>query len=134
MTGKSAQGLSLNTIVIGAIVLIVLMVLIGIFTGYFGKFTPGFRAASEQKCDAGKGFEVKSECDELTEKEVVGNFGKDFPQGQKCCKKVTVSCDGGGIACRRVCLSGETKLDKNINGLEYVCNVPGEICCFLNSP
>ena len=124
---KSAQGLSLSTIVIGAIVLIVLVVLVGVFSGFFGnRFVPGFSAATEQKCE-----NVKDECDELTEEEVFGNFGRDLPQGQKCCRKLTVLCEGPGIACKTACESGESKLDKNIDGLDYVCQDTKKYCCLL---
>ena len=48
---KKAQGLSLNTIIIAAIVLIVLVVLWAIFTGRMGVFTKGVKEAEAQlKC------------------------------------------------------------------------------------
>jgi len=44
---KKAQGLSLNTIIIAAIVLIVLIVLWAIFTGKMGGFTQGLKGTAE---------------------------------------------------------------------------------------
>lgn len=46
---KRGQGLSLNTIIIAAIVLIVLIVLWAIFTGRMGLFSKGL-AESEEQC------------------------------------------------------------------------------------
>lgn len=40
--GKKGQGLSINAIIIALIALTVLVVLIAIFTGAFGKIIPGF--------------------------------------------------------------------------------------------
>ncbi len=48
---KKSQGLSLNTIIIAAIVLIVLIVLWAIFTGRMGGFVQGLQQA-ESDCDA----------------------------------------------------------------------------------
>lgn len=47
---KKAQGLSLNTIVIAAIVLIVLVVLILIFTGRMGDFITNLLSETEKTC------------------------------------------------------------------------------------
>lgn len=47
---KKAQGLSLNTIIIAAIVLIVLVVLWAIFTGRMGGFTRGIAEAEDKEC------------------------------------------------------------------------------------
>jgi len=50
---KKGQGLSLNTIIIAAIVLIVLVVLWAIFTGRMGVFTAGVKSATgdpSKKC------------------------------------------------------------------------------------
>ena len=44
---KKGQGLSLNTIIIAAIVLIVLVVLWAIFTGRMGVFTKGLKEETE---------------------------------------------------------------------------------------
>ena len=127
-SSKSAQGLSLNTIVIAAIVLAVLIVIIGAFTGFLSsKFIPGFAGAVEKKCE-----NVKDECDSLTEQEVFGNFGKDFPQGKKCCKNVAVSCEGANLYCLPFCDVGYEAVDKNADGLPYSCQDPAESCCLRN--
>ena len=47
---KKAQGLSLNTIIIAAIVLIVLVVLWAIFTGRMGVFTTGVKDIEKLRC------------------------------------------------------------------------------------
>ncbi len=47
---KKAQGLSLNTIIIAAIVLIVLVVLWAIFTGRMGVFTKGVKDIEKLRC------------------------------------------------------------------------------------
>lgn len=52
-----AQGLSLNTIIIAAIVLIVLIVLWAIFTGRMGKFTAGLKSEEEKAQAEAKKFE-----------------------------------------------------------------------------
>ena len=44
---KKAQGLSLNTIIVAAIVLIVLIVLWAIFTGKMGSFSQGLTGTTE---------------------------------------------------------------------------------------
>jgi len=53
---KKAQGLSLNTIIIAAIVLIVLVVLWAIFTGRMGAFATGLKGAEDKKCDGEGGL------------------------------------------------------------------------------
>lgn len=50
---KKAEGLPLNTIIIAAIVLIVLIVLWAIFTGRMGGFTTGVKKQTEVECPAG---------------------------------------------------------------------------------
>lgn len=54
---KKAQGLSLNTIIIAAIVLIVLIVLWAIFTGRMGKFTAGLKKEETAAQEKAKEFE-----------------------------------------------------------------------------
>jgi hypothetical protein len=99
---EKAQGLSLNTIIIGAIVLIVLIVLIGLFTGFFSKFTPDFVSSTEKTCPADQ---IKSECDYSAEKQVVGRFNPPLDEGKVCCKLITCEdlpkskCVGEGVGC-----------------------------------
>ena len=82
---KKAQGLSLNTVVIAAIVLIVLVVLIGIFTGSLGQFVKDFLGISQKSCpDANQ----KAECDYVMEKEIYGPFEPELKE-EKCCQPIT---------------------------------------------
>jgi len=66
MPNKKAQGLSLNVIIIAAVVLIVLIVLWSIFTGRMGVFTKGV-------------VECKSDCEKLSECQAIA------PEGHKDC-------------------------------------------------
>lgn len=62
---KKAQGLPLNTIIIAAIVLIVLIVLWAIFTGRMGKFTSGLKTEEKKAQKEAEKFEklaVKEQC------------------------------------------------------------------------
>ena len=90
---KKAQGMTLHTIVIAAIVLIILIVLIGIFTGYFGKFLPGFTAASEREC-TGDFAPAYRECPDGTT-QVFGNFKGTLDPEEVCCKGTASSGDSG---------------------------------------
>tara|TARA_B100000315_G_scaffold28857_1_gene24561 strand:- start:1504 stop:1935 length:432 start_codon:yes stop_codon:yes gene_type:complete len=87
---KKAQGLSLNTIVIGAVVLIVLLILVGVFSGYFGKFVPGFMAGAEKTCPD---EQIKNECDFEIEKPVFGNFNPPLDEGKVCCRLKDLETD-----------------------------------------
>ena len=80
---KKSQGLSLNTVVIASIVLIVLVVLIGIFTGHIGGWIGGIGDATKKNCPADQ---KKSECDLELETQVVDDFGDDLEEGQVCCR------------------------------------------------
>ena len=57
---KKGQGLSLNTIIIAAIVLIVLIVLWAIFTGRMGNFTKGINYEEVKAKEAANAFEKKA--------------------------------------------------------------------------
>ncbi len=132
---KFAQGLSLNTMIIGVIVLVVLMVLVGAFGGFFGnRFSPGFAEATEKKCEL-PDYEAKGECDGLTEQEVFGNFGENFPMGEKCCKKIAVLCEehSSDLYCLDICRPGDSPYDKTMDGLDVVCDSPGITCCLSGS-
>ena len=81
-----AQGISVNTIIIAAIALIVLVVLIAIFTGRMGIWGQGLDETQKgKKCEDADGeWKVKCESDETA---IYGIFSdaKDHP-GQSCCK------------------------------------------------
>lgn len=96
---KKAQGLSLNTIIIAAIVLIVLIVLWAIFTGRMGGFTKGVttteREALEEAKDIAKEaqteVEIGSILGELLECSATTTTGK--------CKCGTAECTANGKTC-----------------------------------
>ncbi len=94
MTSKG-QGLSLNTIVIAAIVLIVLLIIVGMITGYFGPWKKTFGKVTDVSC-AGQGGKPATGCDEASgEKEIIA----EVSQGEVCCKKVRETCGDKGGRC-----------------------------------
>ncbi|MCK5107830.1 MAG: hypothetical protein KAQ83_03825, partial [Nanoarchaeota archaeon] len=77
---KKAQGLSLNTIIIAALVIMVLVILILVFTGRMGSFS-----AQSESCQA-KGGQCKEDCVEGAEMvSVLG--GTCVSEDQVCCVK-----------------------------------------------
>jgi len=82
---KKAQGISINTIIIAAIALIVLVVLIAVFTGRISLWGTGLDQAQTGKTCNEQGGAWRVECGPL-EKSVYGVFtdAKDH-QGQQCC-------------------------------------------------
>ncbi|MBI2176624.1 hypothetical protein HYU40_04760 [Candidatus Woesearchaeota archaeon] len=107
---SKAQGLSLNTIVIAAIVLIVLLILVGLLTGFFGKkFGPDFRRLSDTSCN-GRIVDESQECDSATEQ---ANYAAEVPTGKKCCAKLPPkTCEQLGGSC----CSGDTIIRSNDEG------------------
>jgi hypothetical protein len=120
------QGLSLNTIVIAAVVLIVLIVLIGFFTGYFGKWTGTFQGATDQSCSGE--LTVKSSCDPNIERQVFGNF-KEVGPGQVCCQ------ENDKPACPDdFCVASSTICEQDLDGPYvgepgYDCPANRPYCC-----
>ena len=84
---RKAQGLSLNTMVIAAIVLIVMAVLIGIFSGYIGNVIPGLETVSESKCEVPLTERSKETGCQSNEKQVYENFGAEFNSKSVCCRR-----------------------------------------------
>ncbi|HIG98578.1 TPA: hypothetical protein HA231_04105 [Candidatus Woesearchaeota archaeon] len=83
---SKAQGLSLNTIIIATIVLIVLLFLILIFTGYFNKrWGPGFTDLSDASCK-GRVISDTASCKD-TERQ---DYSAGVKAGEKCC--ITTGC------------------------------------------
>ena len=84
---KSADPFSLKTVFIAAIVLIVLVVVIGIFSGFFTNIIPGdgYSAAVARDCigDNLRESTERTGCNS-DEKQVYKNFGADF-EGKVCC-------------------------------------------------
>jgi Na+-transporting methylmalonyl-CoA/oxaloacetate decarboxylase gamma subunit len=75
---KKAQGLSLNTIIIAALVIMVLVILILVFTERMGNFS-----SQSESCQA-KGGTCKEECNPETEMESVLG-GSCASEDQVCC-------------------------------------------------
>ncbi len=125
---KSAQGLSLNTMIIGTIVLIVLMVLVGAFGGFFGnKFSPEFKKSTEREC-TGTGYKpMPSECAPdaaagFNYEQVYAKFAEGaLEQGDVCCKS---SCEALGGNC----VSKATCTAKLLPQGDSGCII-GRVCC-----
>jgi hypothetical protein len=89
-----AQGISINTIIVAAIALIVLIILIAVFTGRMGWWGRDITTAQQgQLCTSAIG-EEKNVC-ALDEEQVIGNFKRCtatdktdgcLEPGQICCK------------------------------------------------
>ena len=134
---KKAQGLSLTTIVIAAAVLIVLIVLIGIFTGYFGDFVPSLKAAGEQQCSLAAGYTHEDESDGCGDAatRVYANFADGaLAEGKICCREIEKEC--GAPPINGECTTSETCTLPEPTGLDGIVE-PGrfsdctgtEICC-----
>ena len=84
-----SQSISINTIIVAAIALAVLVVLFFIFTGRFKIFSEGVKESSltcEKACKA-TGYSRSNpatRCDENNEFQVPGKFD-DVPTGLVCC-------------------------------------------------
>ncbi len=104
---SKAQGLSLNTIVIAAIVLVVLLLLVGLTTGYFGKvWKPTFGRLTETSC-AGQGGDVMPETQTCFGSKST-SFYEDVKEDQKCC--LPLSCEERGGRCKSGCSNDEDKV------------------------
>jgi len=90
---KKAQGLSVNTIIIAAIALIVLVVLIAVFTGRFGIFSkslnecPGNRCMSESLCKPPNVIMRQYSCGDGISNTGAGGIKVSFG-GDVCCMKL----------------------------------------------
>ena len=86
---KKAQGISINTIIIAAIALAVLVVLFFIFTGRFRIFSEGVKESS-LSCDKGcktVGYASghgSAGCSSVDETQLPGKYD-DVSQNQVCC-------------------------------------------------
>lgn len=85
LKNKKAQGLSLNTVIIAAIVLIVLVILVMVFTGRMGFFTRGlWNQTGGKVCAPPIGNPMlKEECP--LHQRVLGKFS-GLGDHQACCK------------------------------------------------
>ncbi len=89
---KKGQGLSLNTIIIAAIVLIVLVVLWAIFTGRMGVFSRGLSETTKENTCEEAGGEKRSGSDCGTDTILWGKYS-NVGSGQICCR-VEGTCTG----------------------------------------
>lgn len=90
LKNKKAQGISLETIIVAAIVLIVLVVLIMVFTGRMGWFNIGFLNATSGKLCGDYKYEkgsanwaLENECP--IQNRIIDKFSDQRP-GYVCCK------------------------------------------------
>lgn len=89
---KKSQSISINTIIIAAIALAVLVVLFIVFTGRFKIFSEGVSstASCENACKSiGKSYYtlIKSSCDTFTEGTYIPGKYDDVPTDHVCCCK-----------------------------------------------
>lgn len=99
---SKGQGLSLNTIVIAAIVLVVLLIIVGMTTGYFGKWTGTFKSASDTCQGAGGQVIDKTKSCSSGLKESTQSY-PDVLEDKKCCVKP--SCGEAFGTCKTICNS-----------------------------
>lgn len=89
---KKSQGISINTIIIAAIALAVLVVLFAIFTGRLGSFSKGIgeTASCANSCKAlGKSYYTLTEdsCKTFEEGTYIPGKYDDVPSAHVCCCK-----------------------------------------------
>ena len=89
---KKGQSISINTIIIAAIGLAVLVVLFAIFTGRLGKFTLGVEATDtcEQKCtslNSDIGDNPQTDSKTCSQGQYIAGSYKDGPYGCCCVPK-----------------------------------------------
>lgn len=120
-----AQGLSLNTIIIAALVLVVLLIIVGIMTGYFSGWTAKFKQVSETSCSGsgGRVIDKTSFCDGFEEREST-QFYEDVNENQKCCLKLKCGDPGTYTVCKDACPGEE---DASLKG----CPPDKKTCCAI---
>ena len=89
---KKAQSISINTIIIAAIALAVLVVLFLIFTGRLSIFSKGLEGTvtCENACKSvGMRFGIsgKDECSKLPDRSHIAGTYSDVTSGECCCQK-----------------------------------------------
>ncbi|MFH1398656.1 MAG: hypothetical protein ABIG95_00920 [Candidatus Woesearchaeota archaeon] len=82
---SKAQGLSLNAIVLAALVLIVLVVLVMIFTGRMGILNVDIYNASKEKLCSDSGGKMTIGFCPTGKTQILGRFS-DIKPGQVCCQ------------------------------------------------
>ena len=93
---KKAQGISINTIIIAAIALIVLIILIAVFTGRLGIWGRGMDDTSNPECSDPNHIVSTQDCP-LTQT-IYGKF-KGVESGQVCCKVLCSAYDNNKGGC-----------------------------------
>ena len=120
---KKAQGLSLNTMVIAAVILIVIVVITAVSYGPLQDFIKDLKEGSEGECDGT--VRQSTSCPD-GEEQVYKNFGKDF-EGKACCRQ---SCEGSGTG---TCVPGNECRDRHGKDLGRYTGPKdcpnGYICC-----
>lgn len=90
LKSKKAQGLSLNTIVIAAIVLVVLVVIILIFTGKMGLFVESLFKETQKTCES-HGGNWAEQCS-LADRVFARFSNEPDTPGWVCCKSSVDLC------------------------------------------
>ena len=120
---KKAQGLSLNTVVIAAIVLIVLVILVAIVMGAISNFSEDFETIRETSCPS-----AKDECDS-DEKKILGNFQPRLPPGKVCC--VYTCGHDPSDSCKNSCLPSERGVERGHTYCKQI-DASKPVCCRSN--
>ena len=118
---RKAQGLSLNTIVIAAIVLIVLVVVITLFYRSTGDFDSDIQSAAESKCETPLIQRSKETGCRSDEKKIYESFGTEFNKDKVCCRK------SGKCLPPNEC-EETLNCDSRRELLNFKCGT-GEVCC-----
>jgi hypothetical protein len=122
MLSSKGQGLSMNTIIIGALVLIVLIILVGITTGYLGNWRDKFASATATTCEEAGGQVFDSDTCSGGKKKASG-FYENVKSGQVCC--LSASCnDLRDANCKSECGLGETPNAATCSGNRVCCIAP----------
>jgi hypothetical protein len=83
---KKAQSISINTIIVAAIALIVLVIIIAIFTGRMGSWGLGLDQITKQECKTPNTVETSQDCP--SDRVIFGKY-TNVNSGEVCCKPVT---------------------------------------------
>jgi len=131
MKSKRGQGLPMNSIVIAAIVLVVMVVLIMIFSGSMGKWLEDLKAARETKnCGELKGEWLLGSCPD-THTRYYGSLSDANENPGKVCCITKPNCEGfkdHGWYDSKECGPGTTISNIRINPSD-VQNHKGKLCC-----
>jgi len=124
ITMKKAQGMSMQTIVIAAVALLVLIVLIAIFSGRMGTWGSGLDSATEGSDCSGTGVSVVTGSCLEGHKQLFGIFS-NVETGEACCKQLTYDC----IAKDNACTGTKKSASVCIANGETPCVTDTHRCC-----